>query len=177
VDPSKTDYPFKWRPDGSLVETETHPADPAAGNGNGHRPENPWVDAMPEAPSPQKALWLTVVEWGILIVSALLIALLIKTFLFQAFYIPSESMSPTLEKNDRVLVNKLSYKMHPVHRADIVVFKAPEGVSPDVKDLVKRVIGLPGETVEGRSDHHVYIDGKKLDEPWLPKGLGTNPFP
>jgi signal peptidase I len=178
VDPTKSDYPFKWRPDGSLVETEAPaPADNAPANGNGHRPENPWVDSMPEAPSPRKAIWLSIVEWGILIASALIIALLIKTFLFQAFYIPSESMSPTLEKNDRVLVNKLSYKMHPVHRADIVVFKAPEGVSPDVKDLVKRVIGLPGETVEGRSDHHVYIDGKKLDEPWLPKGLGTNPFP
>jgi signal peptidase I len=176
VDPSKTDYPFKWRPDGSLVETES-PLPPAHGNGNGHEPENPWAEALPEAPSPQKALWLTIVEWGILIASALIIALLIKTFLFQAFYIPSESMSPTLEKNDRVLVNKLSYKMHPVHRGDIIVFKAPEGVSPDVKDLVKRVIGLPGETVEGRSDHHVYIDGKILDEPWLPKGLGTDPFP
>ena len=58
---------------------------------------------------------------------ALVIALLIKTFLFQAFYIPSESMVPTLKVHDRVLVNKLSYKLHPVHRDDIVVFKAPEG--------------------------------------------------
>ena len=72
------------------------------------------------------------------------IALLIKTFFFQAFYIPSESMVPTLETHDRVLVNKLSYNLHPVHRGDIVVFKAPRDVDPTVKDLVKRVIGAPG---------------------------------
>ena len=66
-------------------------------------------------------------EWVGLVVLALVIALLIKTFLFQAFYIPSESMVPTLKVHDRVLVNKLSYKLHPVHRDDIVVFKAPQG--------------------------------------------------
>ena len=61
--------------------------------------------------------------------AALVIALLIKTFLFQAFYIPSESMVPTLKIHDRVLVNKLSYKLHDVHRGDIVVFKAPPGAA------------------------------------------------
>src|SRR5204863_7775149 len=86
-------------------------------------------------------------EWIGLVVLALVIALLIKTFLFQAFFIPSESMVPTLRVHDRVLVNKLSYKLHPVHRGDIVVFKAPEGSDPGIDDLVKRVIGLPGETV------------------------------
>src|SRR3954451_21228673 len=115
------------------------------------------VDLTPGA---QKAVWLAALEWGILIVSALVIALLIKTFLFQAFYIPSESMSPTLEVHDRVLVNKLSYKLHPVHRGDIVVFKAPKNpdgtaVDPTVKDLVKRVMGLPGDTIEARPDGHV----------------------
>jgi signal peptidase I len=126
-------------------------------------------------PTRQKATWLSALEWGILIISALAIALLIKTFLFQAFYIPSESMVPTLEKNDRVLVNKLSYQMHDVHRGDIVVFKAPPGVDPDVKDLVKRVIGLPGETIEARRDGRVYIDGEPLDEKWLPAGVRTEP--
>ena len=79
-------------------------------------------------------------EWVGLVVLALIIALLIKTFLFQAFYIPSESMVPTLKVHDRVLVNKLSYKLHPVHRDDIVVFKAPTGSDPGIDDLVKRVI-------------------------------------
>ena len=63
----------------------------------------------------------------LLIAAALALALLIKAFLFQAFYIPSESMVPTLKKNDRVLVNKLSYKLHDVHRGDIVVFERAGG--------------------------------------------------
>jgi signal peptidase I len=140
-------------------------------------PDDPWRDGSLEerTAARKKATWLTVLEWGILVLSALAIALLIKTFLFQAFYIPSESMVPTLEKNDRVLVNKLSYHMHAVHRGDIVVFKAPPGIDPSVKDLVKRVIGLPGETIEGRSDGHVYINGQLLDEPWLPAGVRTDP--
>ncbi len=111
----------------------------------------------------------TTVEWVVLIGAALVIALLIKAFLFQAFYIPSESMTPTLEKNDRVLVNKLSYKLHAVHRGDIVGFKAPPGTDPSVKDLVKRVIGLPGETVT-EQDGQIYINGTKLNEQYLPQG-------
>jgi signal peptidase I len=141
-----------------------------------------WSDDRP-ASDGHKALWVSIAEWGVLIVSALLIALLIKTFLFQAFYIPSASMSPTLEVHDRVLVNKLSYKLHPVHRGDIIVFKAPKNpdgtpFDPQVKDLVKRVIGLPGDTIEARADGHVYINGQQLREPWLPPDLRTDPgFP
>jgi signal peptidase I len=123
----------------------------------------------------RRAVWLVGLEWAILIGGALIAALLIKAFLFQAFYIPSESMSPTLEVHDRVLVSKLSYRMHPVHRGDIIVFKAPPNVDPSVKDLVKRVIGLPGETIAARTDGHVYINGKRLNEPWLPEGVRTEP--
>jgi signal peptidase I len=115
----------------------------------------------------------TALEWVLLIVGALVIALLIKTFLFQAFYIPSESMVPTLEKNDRVLVNKLSYKLHDVNRGDIIVFKAPEGTDPTVKDLVKRVIALPGETVSAENGK-IFIDGKELKESYLPDGTISN---
>jgi signal peptidase I len=115
------------------------------------------------------------VEWVVFIAVALGIALLIKTFLFQAFFIPSESMVPTLKVHDRVLVNKLSYKMHPVHRGDIVVFKRPPNEPSDIKDLVKRVIALPGETVEGRNGH-VYINGRLLEEPYLPRGTLTETF-
>ena len=117
----------------------------------------------------------TVFEWVGLVVLALVIALLIKTFLFQAFYIPSESMLPTLKVHDRVLVNKLSYKLHPVHRSDIVVFTAPPHADPGIDDLVKRVIGLPGNTVEGRGGH-VYIDGRLLKEPYLPANSYTSEF-
>ncbi len=117
----------------------------------------------------------TVFEWVGLVVLALVIALLIKTFLFQAFYIPSESMTPTLQIHDRVLVNKLSYKLHPVHRGDIVVFKAPPHADPGIDDLVKRVIGLPGQTVAGHGGH-VYIDGKLLPEKYLHAGVTTSAF-
>jgi signal peptidase I len=134
-------------------------------------------DAPPPAPPGRsKHAWArTTLEWGGLIVAALVIALLIKTFLFQAFYIPSDSMVPTLEKNDRVIVNKLSYRLHDVNRGDIIVFKAPPGTESDIKDLVKRVIALPGERVEGH-DNHVFIDGKQLEEPYLPEGTITSDF-
>src|SRR3954453_10703794 len=80
------------------------------------------------------------IEWVVLIGVALVVALVVKAFLFQAFYIPSDSMVPTLKKDDRVLVNKLSYKLHDVHRGDIVVFSKPPKEQSDIKDLVKRVI-------------------------------------
>ena len=116
-----------------------------------------------------------IIEWVLLIGGALLIAFLIKTFLFQAFYIPSESMTPTLKVGDRVLVNKLSYKLHDVNRGDVVVFEAPEDEStPGVKDLVKRVIGLPGETVELR-DGQVFVVEKPLSEPYVEDGETTTP--
>lgn len=108
------------------------------------------------------------------LVAAVVIAVLIKTFLFQAFYIPSVSMEPTLEVGDRVLVNKLSYDLHDVGRGDVVVFARPPGpvgaAEPEIKDLIKRVVGLPGETVELRNDGLVYVDGEPLDEPYLPSG-------
>jgi signal peptidase I len=115
------------------------------------------------------------IEWVLLVGGALVLALVIKTFLVQAFYIPSESMVPTLRTNDRVLVNKLSYKLHHVHRGDIVVFSKPENEVSDIKDLVKRVIGLPNETIEAH-DNHIYVNGKQLPEKYLPDGTITSDF-
>ncbi len=116
----------------------------------------------------------SLIEWVAVIIGALVVALVVKTFLFQAFYIPSASMEPTLEKGDRVLVNKLSYDLHDVHRGDIVVFELPDDkVGADgIKDLIKRVIGLPGDTIETR-DGDVYINDRLLQEPYLPDGLKT----
>ena len=118
------------------------------------------------------------VEWVAVIVGALVVALVVKTFLFQAFYIPSASMEPTLEKGDRVLVNKLSYDLHDIHRGDIVVFELPsDKVGPDgIKDLIKRAIGLPGDVIETR-EGLVYINGEKIDEPYLPDGVTTDKPP
>ncbi len=110
------------------------------------------------------------VEWVVIVIVALVAALLIKTFAIQAFYIPSQSMEPTLMPGDRVLVNKLSYDFHPVHTGDIVVFRRPPNdTTPGIDDLIKRVIGLPGQTVDV-ANCRVYINGKELAQPYLPKG-------
>jgi signal peptidase I len=136
------------------------------------------VSDAPVAPKPGRNVAKTVVEWFLLIGGALVIALVVKAFLFQAFYIPSDSMVPTLKTNDRVIVNKLSYHLHKIHRGDIVVFRTPKGpdgkpIDPTIKDLVKRVIGLPGETVSEK-DGHILINGKALKESYLPEGTVSN---
>ena len=125
-----------------------------------------------------------VIEWVAVVGGALVVALVIRAFFLAAFYIPSESMVPTLEKGDRVLVNKLSYKLHDVHRGDVVVFERPPN-EPDngIKDLIKRVVALPGETIEVR-DCTVLINGNPLQEPYVkqwnrtctfsPKAVGDN---
>ena len=121
--------------------------------------------------------------WGLVIV-ALALAFVIKTFLVQAFYIPSGSMIPTLEIGDRVLVEKVSYRFRQPERGEVIVFQRPgaekeragvagqarsflEGLGlaqPDADiDLIKRVIGLPGERVRVRKGT-VFVDGRPLDE-------------
>ena len=120
-----------------------------------------------EPPAKQKPSSLrNAVEWVVIAAGALLVAFVIKTFLLQAFYIPSLSMAPTLQINDRVLVNKLSYDLHDVHRGDLVVFESPPNEGSQTKDLIKRVVALPGETVESR-DGRIVINGQVLDEPYL----------
>ncbi|MEW6154613.1 MAG: signal peptidase I [Actinomycetota bacterium] len=114
-------------------------------------------------------------EWAAIIVGALLVAFLVKTFLVQAFYIPSGSMLPTLQEQDRVLVNKLSYRFGDVDRGDLIVFRGPDQAPGEVKDLIKRVVGLPGETVEAR-DGQVLVDGQVIDEPYLGDGITTGPL-
>lgn len=114
-------------------------------------------------------------EWTYVIAGALGIALIIKAFLLASFYIPSGSMIPTLAINDRVLVNKLSYKLHDLHRQDVVVFERPPGeTDASIKDLIKRVIGLPGDVVTFE-DGKVHVNGEILDEPYLAPGVRTNP--
>lgn len=123
-----------------------------------------------------------------LILMAFLLAILIRTFLFQAFFIPSPSMEPTLIQGDRVLVNKIPYYFHDPRRGDIVVFENPNpeavpdrgliggflhwlfqglGVQqPENEDFIKRVIGVPGDTVQGKHGS-VYVNGEKIAEPYL----------
>ncbi|MFP5318338.1 MAG: signal peptidase I [Acidimicrobiia bacterium] len=136
-------------------------------------------------------------ELAILVVSALLLAMAVKAFVAQAFYIPSGSMLPQLQVNDRIVVSKLAYRLHDPRRGDIVVFDSPtprpaqdeglvekvlEGIGqalgvtpPSTDEFVKRVIALPGETVEGRGGK-VYVDGLEVVEPYLPAGTVTSDF-
>ncbi len=125
----------------------------------------------PDDAGASKRQFRQLIEWVAVIVGALVVALLIKTFLVQPFYIPSGSMSPTLNQDDRILVNKQSYNLHNVNRGDIVVFNTPENFPRgDVDHLIKRVIGLGDETINF-SDGQVVIDGRLLNEPYIDTGV------
>jgi signal peptidase I len=93
------------------------------------------------------------------LIASVLVFLIIRPFVVQAFYIPSASMMDTLLIDDRILVNKFLFHFRNPRRGDIVVFHAPPEVSPDEKDFIKRVIGQPGDTVEVVPDT-VMVDGK-----------------
>jgi len=154
--------------------------------------------AAPEPPARRgSSLFQVVREIGFLVVTAVVIAVVVKTFVAQAFYIPSGSMLPQLQINDRVVVSKVSYRLHEPRRGDIVVFDAPGQRVPDTSSLpvrmlrgvvqsiglaapstdeyIKRVIALPGERVEARNGR-ILIDGRALNEPYLPAGVSTGEF-
>ncbi len=126
-------------------------------------------------------------ELPVLVLIALVVAVIIKTFLVQAFFIESGSMRDTLLEGDRVMVNKLSYRLGDESRGDIVVFDPPGqdngdnealpravlrnvaeavGLSQPKSEFIKRIVALEGETIEIR-DNRVFIDGRLLDEPYL----------
>lgn len=139
------------------------------------------------------------VEDGLIVLLALGVAVLIRVLVAQAYWIPSASMEPQLHINDRVVVSRLAYHLHPVHRGDIVVFKSPPGIeappapptnplsravhdvgvalgfAQDQTVLIKRVIGLPGDRVSG-FDGRIYIDGEQLAEPYVPARVFTSTF-
>lgn len=112
-------------------------------------------------------------EWGPVLFAAVVIALFVRLVLVQAYHIPSASMVPTLEEGDRVVVNRLSYQFGEIERGQVVVFKKPQGTDGE-NDLIKRVIGLPGETIRF-VDNQVYINGLRLDEPYLAAQDSTRP--
>jgi signal peptidase I len=103
-------------------------------------------------------------DWMVVIAVALLVAFVVRTFVIAHFVVEGESMYSTLDTNDRVFVNKMSYRLHDPNRGDVVVLHQVTGASE--RDLIKRVIGLPGETVEVRNCT-VLIDGRVLNEPYL----------
>ena len=122
----------------------------------------------PRHARPTSGRWLR--EAVVIVVVAVLVAVLLRTFVVQTFFIPSGSMEPTLHVGDRIIVDKLSYDLHGVHRGDIVVFSRPPAENcggTQVNDLVKRVIGMPGDVLSV-SGGYVYVGGQRLDESWLP---------
>jgi len=154
--------------------------------------------AGPDDAGPQRSSAIQVVrEVGFLVVTAVIIAVIVKSFVAQAFYIPSGSMLPQLQINDRVVVSKVSYRLHDPHRGDIVVFDAPGESLPDTSTLpvrvvrgivqsiglaapstdeyIKRVIALPGERVEAHNGH-ILVDGRPLTEPYLRPSVSTGDF-
>ncbi|WP_248561145.1 signal peptidase I [Niallia sp. NCCP-28] len=100
-------------------------------------------------------------EWSKALIIAVLLAFVIRYFLFAPIVVDGESMMPTLHDQDRMIVNKLNYKISDPKRFDIIVFHAPEG-----KDYIKRIIGLPGDALEYKDDV-LYINGKAYEEPYL----------
>lgn len=136
----------------------------------------PPTAAVPTVARPSRRHLHNSIEWLGVVLIAIAVALVVKLFVIQAFSIPSESMVDTLEVGDRVLVNKLSYDAHDIHRGDVVVFERPPAMASmpgDPEDLIKRVIGLPGETVEAHGGT-VFINGRQLIEPYLEKGTRTD---
>jgi signal peptidase I len=143
---------------GAASAAEDQSGPPAAG-GPGHRRRR------------RRRRWL--LSWVTVIVIGAAVALGLRLFVVQTFFVPSGSMTPTLQVGDRMLVLKLGYS---IQRGAIVVFRQPPGDLSDVNrdDLVKRVIGLPGETIWSVGNT-VYIDGRPLAEPWLPKNDPLGP--
>ena len=152
----------------------------------------------PTGEAPKKHSFLR--ELPVLIVVAFVVALLIKTFLLQAFYIPSASMEPTLVEGDRVLVEKVSYRLGGPKGGDVVVFEknlvmpipgeVDESLGKKIgdsfrslfgfptgteQDFIKRVMAVGGDKIEGR-DGQVYVNDELVDEPYLTEGQQTSPF-
>ena len=109
-------------------------------------------------------------ELPVLLGVAIVVAIVVRAFVLQTFYIPSESMENTLKIKDRVLVNKVVYDFRAPHRGEIIVFKAPASWrnNPAEEDFIKRVIGVGGDHIVCcDSDHRLIINDRPLDEPYI----------
>lgn len=119
-----------------------------------------------EAVEPKRKEWSLsreIWDWAKAIAVALVLAYLIRTFLFAPTIVDGESMRETLQDQERLIVNKIVYLFHPPQRGDIIVFHAVQN-----KDFIKRVIGVAGDRIEMKNDH-LYINGKEVVEDYLAK--------
>jgi signal peptidase I len=138
---------------------------------SGHDPQTP--HSVPSAEEPASALVASIrglLEWIVVLVLAVAVALFLRAFVLQAFWIESGSMETTLEIRDRVMINRLSYRI-----GDIVVFDRPDGLDGDTQDLIKRVIAIGGDVVEGR-DGRIFLNDVPQDETYLDAGVTTSNF-
>jgi signal peptidase I len=164
--------PFQPSPD--PVQEATPATEPA------HHSRNPLDRLTARLPRP----WRIAIDWIVTIAGAILIVLAIKQWVVNPYRIPSSSMEPTLHcarpgadcearLSDRVLANRFIYRFRSPHRGEIIVFNTPtaraEAACNASGTFVKRLIGLPGETVNERNGF-IYIDGKKLNEPYIQPG-------
>lgn len=111
-----------------------------------------------------------VISWILVFVIAIVAATLIKEFIIYNVEVPTGSMENTIKINDRVVTSRLSYLSSDPRRGDIIVFPYPDD---EELDYIKRIIGLPGETIEGK-DGLVYIDGESLEEPYVTEALDSD---
>jgi signal peptidase I len=126
------------------------------------------TEEVPVVP-PTKSKRRGFIEWLIVLIAAVVVSFLVRTYVVQEYSIPSGSMRPTLDIGNRILVNKLSVDFGTINVGDIVVFKAPPAVAKDcgddIADLVKRVIGVPGDVLSTKGNT-IYINGVKLQQKW-----------
>jgi signal peptidase I len=154
---------------GTIADDRTDAVDPeatGAGDRDGEGDDGEGADGTAAAPA--KSSRHQLISWLVVLLLATGCAIGLRAFVVQTFFVPSSSMFPTLQQGDRILVQKIGFS---IQRGDILVFRRPPGDVWDTndEDLVKRVIGLPGETISSRGNT-VYIIGKALAEPYLPKG-------
>jgi len=121
------------------------------------------IDEQTSKKQPRTSFWR---ELPILLAVAIVVAVVVRAFVLQTFYIPSESMENTLKVDDRVLVNKLVYDFRDPHRGEIIVFKSPVDwrSDPSEEDFIKRVIGVGGDHVVCCDHDKLVVNGKVLDE-------------
>jgi signal peptidase I len=160
-------------------KSETQFTSPEPDSANRAPPEQTLPESVPQegpTPEPDRPLrntlnvlrqWL--VELGETVLPAIVIAVLINLFLAQATRVYGSSMEPNLHTDQRLVVEKVTYRLHGPHRGDVVVLRMPDR-GPEL--LIKRVVGLPNEIVEIRNGT-LYVDNQPLDEPYLVRSTGS----